>query len=567
MTGSRALSNSQIARAAIVVLVGFVASGVLGLVRTAVFSGTFGASSELDAFYAAQRIPEMLFTLVAGGALGSSFIPVFARFLAKEDNDGAWRLASATMTFSALAAALLAIILVVLAPVLVPALLVPGKGPDQQSITVTLAQIMLATTFIFSISGLIMGILNAHQMFMLPALALSMNNIGLIFGALVIARILPPSTELFLSNLTTQYEHGGGSLAINGPLWAARELGKANIYGLAAGAILGALLHLAIQLPGLPRVRAKLRPLLRWRTEGLREVLTLMGPRVLGLGIVQINFAVNIAFASTMIAGSLTALNTAWFLTFFTLGIIAQSVGTAVFPTLSALAAEGDTARFRQRLSSAMRAVLFLALPATAGLIVLGQTVIGVLFERGAWTALDTRATAWALSFYALGIAGHSLLEVLSRAFYALSDTWTPVRIGVAAIVGNIALSALFIRFIGEAGNLARGPFAGLALANTLTTLVEAAALWWLLNRRMTGINDRHVLDGAARALLAAAGMGIVVWLLVGALKDYGALITAMAGGGAGVSAFFGLALLLRIDEARTIPALLLRRLPLRRRV
>jgi putative peptidoglycan lipid II flippase len=296
-------------------------------------------------------------------------------------------------------------------------------------------------------------------------------------------------------------------------------------------------------------------------------VLTLMGPRVLGLGIVQINFAVNIAFASTMIAGSLTALNTAWFLTFFTLGIIAQSVGTAVFPTLSALAAEGDTAGFRQRLSSAMRAVLFLALPATAGLIVLGQTVIGVLFERGAWTALDTRATAWALSFYALGIAGHSLLEVLSRAFYALSDTWTPVRIGVAAIVGNIALSALFIRFIGEAGNLARGPFAGLALANTLTTLVEAAALWWLLNRRMTGINDRHVLDGAARALLAAAGMGIVVWLLVGALKDYGALITAMAGGGAGVSVFFGLALLLRIDEARTIPALLLRRLPLRRRV
>ncbi len=517
MTVSKALSNAQIIKAAAVVLLGFVASGVLGVVRTAAFSGVFGTSAELDAFYAAQRIPEMLFTLVAGGALGSSFLPVFSRYLSAEDDAGAWRLASAVMTFSALAAGVLAFALMLLAPILVPVLLVPGAPPDEQALTTSLTQLMLVTTIIFAISGLLMGILNAHQSFLLPALALSMNNLGLIFGALVLTRLLPPETR---------------------------------IYGLAWGAILGASLHLLVQLPGLWRVKARLRPLLDWRLPGVREVLVLMGPRVLGLAVVQINFAVNIAFASTMAHGSLTALQTAWFLMFFTLGIIAQSVGTAVFPSLSALAAEDDMPGYKDRLAGALRGVLFFAFPATVGLIVLGEPVIGLLFERGEWTAESTAATAWALSFLAMGITGHSLLEVLSRAFYALSDTWTPVRIGIMAMVMNIILSFVFIQFIGDPDNLARGPFAGLALANSVTTLVEGAVLWWLLRRRIGDINDAYVLHGTARALLAAVGMGGLVWLnahllMADAPHVLMTLSSIMVGGGA----FFGLALLLRMDE------------------
>lgn len=527
MTHSKALSNRQIARAALIVLGGFVASGVLGMVRTAVFSSTFGTSAELDAFYAAQRIPEMLFTLVAGGALGSSFIPVFSRFLAANDDDGAWRLASAVMTLSMLAAAVLAALIALLAPVLVPALLVPGATPEQQALTTSLTQLMLVTTVIFSISGLLMGILNAHQLFLLPALALSMNNIGQIIGALVLARV------------------GDGA---------------PDVYGLAWGAVLGASLHLMMQLPGLPRVKARLRPLLDWRTPGAREVLVLMGPRVLGLAVVQINFAVNIAFASSMVDGSLVALNVAWFLMFFTLGIIAQSVGTAVFPSLAALAAENDMDGYRDRLASALRSVLFLAFPASVGLIVLGGPVVSVLFERGAWTSESTAATAWALSFFTLGMAGHAGLEVLSRAFYALADTWTPVRIGIAAMVSNIILSVIFIQFIGIKGDLARGPFAGLALANSLTTLLEAAALWWLLRRRTGGIHDAYILRGAGRALLAALGMGAAVWAVTALLAGSGALVTTAAGISTGGVVFFGLALLLGVDEARTLPRMLLRR-------
>lgn len=535
MTQARALSSRQIARAAAVVLVGFVTSGILGLVRTAVFAGTFGTGDALDAFLAAQRIPETLYVLVAGGALGSSFIPIFARFLANDDTEGAWRLASAVMSIAVAIAAVLAVLATLFAPQLVPALLVPNKPPEVQALTVSLAQIMMVTVAIFTVSGLLLGILNANQIFMLPALALSMNNIGQIIGAVVFARALQP---------------------IDGP----GQVGNANIYGLALGAVVGALLHLLVQLPGLSRAHAWLRFRLDWRTPGVRAVLLLMGPRVLGLAVVQINFNINAALATGMVDGSYVALTTAFTLMFFALGIIAQSVGTAVFPTLSALAAAGDMPAFKERLASALRGVLFLAFPTTVGLIVLGAPGISLLFERGEWTAESTAATAWALTFFAAGIAGFSLLEILSRAFYALEDTRTPVVVGVGAMVANILLSLLLIRFIGDPNSLSRGPFAGLALANALTTIVESLVLLVLLRRRIGPLGGNVVVDGAWRSAVAALGMGVVLWGVISILAGSGSLVVSVVGAGIGVAVFFGLSILLGIDEARTVPGTILRR-------
>src|SRR5690606_29981226 len=156
------------------------------------------------------------------------------------------------------------------------------------------------------------------------------------------------------------------------------------------------------------------------------------------------------------------------------------------------------------RLVGALRSVLFLAMPATAALIVLGRPLIAVLFERGEWTAESTAATAWALSFFAIGVAGFVLLEILSRAFYALSDTATPVGVGIVSMVSNIALSLIFIRFVGDPGSLSRGPFAGLALANALTTLAEALVLWALLRRRIGKIDEGTLVPGVARVTAAA---------------------------------------------------------------
>lgn len=534
MSRTQALSNNQIARAALVVLLGFVASGALGLVRTAVIASAFGTSNELDAFLAAQRVPEALFVLVAGGALGSAFIPVFSRYLDDEsDQDHAWKLASATVTLSAGAAGILSLVALLAAPLYVPLYAPAGSGEGVQALTVRLTQIMLLTPFIFSISGLIMGILNAHQMFTLPAIAIGMNNVGLIVGALISTTLVPAPGNL------------------------------PAIYWLAYGAVLGAVLHLCVQLPGLWHIRARLRPLLDWRIEGLREVIALMGPRVLGLAVVQINFLVNVRLALPMVEGSVVALTTAWTLMFFALGVIAQSVGTALFPTLSALAANQDFDGFKNRLSTAMRSVLFLSIPATVVLVLLGEPLVALIAQRGAWTAESSAATAWALAFFALGIAGHSLLEVLSRAFYALSDTWTPVWVGLLSMIANITLSLVFIQFIGVPGDLARGPFAGLALANSITTLLEGAALWWLMRRRIGSVQDAYVLDGVWRTLAASALMGIAIYTTyaVAGLERAAPLLTLLAAGGMGGVVFFAVALLLRLAEAQTVPALVLRRI------
>lgn len=549
VSASRSLTSRQIVRAAVVVSFGFLTSGLLGLVRTAVIAGTFGTSGALDAFYAAQRIPETLFVLVAGGALGSSFIPVFSRLRASQQDADAWRLASAALSLVLLLSVLLSALLLLFSPLLVPALLVPGKPPQLQALTLQLTQVMLLTVIIFGASGMLMALLNANQRFFLPALAPSMYNLGLIFGALVLVALLPP---VYLPN--------PDSAVLNDfPLPAP------NPFGLALGAILGALLHLGVQLPGLRRVLRgegqRLRPLFSLRTPGVREVLALMGPRVLGLAIVQVNFAVNVAFTSGMAEGSLVALTTAWTLMFFALGVIGQGVGSAVFPTLAALRAEGDLDGYKDRLADALRAVLFLAFPAAVGLILLGAPVIAVLFQRGAWTADSTAATAWALAFYALGVPGFALLEVLSRAFYALEDTWTPVKIGIAAMVSNIVLSIVFIQFMGEPGSLPRGPFAGLALANALTTLLEALALWLLLSRRVGGVRDSAVLKDAGRALLAALGMGAALLGVTTLLGDLPSWMLVAVGGSVGAAVFFLLALLLGVREARSVPLLVLRRL------
>ena len=526
---SGALDNRQIVQKALIVLVGFLASGLLGLLRIAVVGAQFGTGAANDAFAAAQQLPETVFVLVAGGALGSSFIPVFAR-IRHSDQAQAWRLASAVMTLSAACAAMFGLLVAVFAPALVEHLLFTDRPPAQQQLMTDMIRLMMITPLIFSVSGLVMGILQSFAAFWLPALAISMNNTGIIIGALLIAPALPPHPTV-------------------------GQVGELNIMGLAYGAVLSAVLHLLVQLPGLFRIRARLRPLLSISVPGVLDVVRLMGPRVLGLAVVQVNFYVNIRFASGMVDGSVVALRYAFMLCFFVLGMIGQSQASAVFPTLATLRARGDFAGFRDRLSQAMRNVLYLAFPATALLIVLGQPLVSLL-QRGAWTAESTAAVAWALSFYAVGLGGFALLEVLSRAFYALEDTATPVIAGLCAMLGNIALNFVFIQFIGEPENLARGPFAGLALANAVTTIVEALALWWLLRRRLHELDanspSRHrvIIRSAAGSLLLSLLLALAVGLLLEALPGAGWLTAALATVvGAGV--FLSLDYALGLSETR----------------
>ena len=538
MTQSKALNNRQIIEKALIVLLGFLASGVLGFARTGIIAGQFGTFAAADAFVAAQRIPEIIFTLVAGGALGSSFIPIYAKYR-EQDPDHAWQLASAVMTLASLGAAVLGMFVALFATQLVSTILLPGRSVEEQQLTVDMVRLMMLTPFIFSISGLVMGILQSHSAFLLPSIAISMNSIGIMIGALVIAPMLAPHPNV-------------------------GQVGDSNVMGLAYGAILSALLHLIVQLPGLRKINAQLRPILSWQIQGVREVLKLMGPRVLGLAVVQINFLVNINLASNMVEGSLAALQVSFNLMFFALGIVGQSVGSAVFPTLSALWAEKDYDGFKDRLSGAMRNVLYLSFPATVVFILLGEPIVSI-FERGEWTTESTQAAAWALSFYALGIAGFTLLEVLSRAFYALEDTWTPVIIGIGAMVSNIILNLIFVQYIGDPDSLARGSFAGLALANASTTIIESLVLWWLIRRRMgnlgqmAGINDGVIIKSTLGTMIASLIMGIALWAVTQVMPS-GGLIVALVGGLVGAVIFFGVGYIFDLGETRGLLSPIIRR-------
>ncbi len=522
----RALTHREIVRAAGIVMAAYMLSGVLGLVRQMILSATFGADKELDAFYAALRLPETLFALIAGGALGSAFIPVFSGFLNRDDFAGAWRLASTVLTLVMLIATVAAAIGFVFAEPLTQALLLPGADSATQTLAVEMMRIMLVTVVLFGMSGLVMGILNAYQHFVAPALTPSMYNIGIILGAV----ILSPSM---------------------------------GVHGLAWGAVLGAALHLGIQLPVARRLPYfRLRPAVNIKTPGVVEVLTLMGPRLLGLGVVQINFWVNIALASAMVAGSITALQTAYTLMFTVLGILGQSLGTAVFPTLTAQFAQGDHEGFQRTFSGALRNVLFLSIPAGLGLAVLSRPVVGVLFERGEWTSADTSAAAWALIFYSIGLMGHAALEILARTFYALHDTWTPVIVGGLAMLLNVILSVLFVVLFEALGadTFTRGPFAGLALANSLATVLESTVLWVILRRRIPTMNPYPILNTLGRTLVAALGMVAVVAVWLHIADDVWLLVQMVVGLGVGAASFWGLAIALRVEAARSIPRQLLAR-------
>lgn len=514
----------QIAKAATLVMALFVVSRVLGLVRQMVIGALFGTSGDLDAYLAAARISETVFLVVAGGALGSAFIPTFAGHLAKEDHAGAWRVASAVVNLVLIVLTVVAGLMAVFAPALVRMVVAPGFAPSQQALTVSLLRLMLVSPVIFGVSGIVMGALNAHQHFLLPALAPSAYNLSIIGGALLL-----------------------------GP--------RLGVRGVAAGVVVGAVLHLLVQVPGLLRYGARYTPTLGLDDPSVREVGQLMAPRILGTAIVQLNFVINNSLASGLGEGAVSAINYAWMLMLLPQGIFAQAVGTAVFPTFASQAARGERAEMRSTLAATLRAVFSLCLPATVGLLILGRPLVALFFERGEFEAASTEAVTWALAFYALGLVGHAGLEIIARAFYALHDTFTPVWVGGLAMGLNVALSLTLPGLFGIAG---WPPHAGLALANSVATLLELVGLLVLIRRRMNGLEGRRMLTAFAKSGLASLGMGAVLLGWQAALPDVGFLV--LGGGGAvlGAAVYLVAALLLRVEELRVVMRVISPRLPFR---
>ncbi|HHH41819.1 MAG TPA: murein biosynthesis integral membrane protein MurJ [Chloroflexi bacterium] len=516
----------RIARAATLVMALFVLSRALGLARQMVVGALFGTSAAYDAYLAAVRIPDILFTLIAGGALGSAFIPTFTGYFARGDPEGGWRLTSGVINLLVVALTAAAGLAWLAAPALVAFVLAPGFPPAQQALTVSLMRMMLVAPLFFGVSGVVMGVLNARQHFLLPALAPSFLNLSLIGAAWLLAP-------------------------------------RMGVRALALGYVLGAVLHLLVQLPGLAWVGARYRPLLTLHDPGVREVLRLMAPRVLGLAAVQLNFVVNTNIASRLGEGAVSALNYAWLLMLLPQGVFAQAVATAAFPTFAEQAARGDRAEMRGTLASTLRSVLFLTVPAAVGLLVLARPLVALLFERGAFQAGSTAAVAWALAFYALGLVGHAGVEIVARAFYALHDTWTPVWVGGLAMGLNVVLSLTLPAAFSWAG---LPPHAGLALANSVATLLEMAGLLALLRPRLGGLEERALAASVGRSGAAAAAMAGALILWQRGVGGAGALVVGGGGALMGALLYLVAALLLRADEPRAVVRLLRRRAAIRSR-
>ena len=493
-------------------MAGLIGANLIGLLRQIIFNRALGASAETDAYAAAFRVPDLLFNVLAGGALASAFIPLFTSLLVTETGrDRAWRLASAVVNNLLIALSLVAALAALAAPWIARTLLAPAFTPAQQQLTVSLMRLMLLSTLIFGVSGLLMGIHNAHHHFLSPALAPILYNVGIMGGAL-----------------------------------AAPVVG---IYGPAWGVVVGAALHLLVQLPALIRHRPRYTLALDWADETVRQVGALMLPRMFGLAVWQINFWVNVAIASALPAGSLSALTYAFQIFTFPQAAIAQAIAIAVFPTFAAQAARGEGDALRHTLTSALNLTLFLALPATIGLILLGQPLIALLFEGGKFTSASTVLVAWALTWYAIGLVGHSVVEVVTRAFYALKDTRTPVLIGAGAMVLNVIFSLTFTRLFDSRGT---PPHGGLALANSVATGIEMLGLVVVLSRRLGQLELRSLFNSLWRAALASVGMGAVVigWAQVTASPMW---LVGVGGATLGAVVFFALAFVLRSPELRLI--------------
>lgn len=505
----------------------FVISRLLGLVREIVVANQFGTSADYAAYVAAFRIPDLLFVLVAGGALASAFIPTFSSYLARGAERAGWRLVSAIGTWILLIVGFLAVVLAIMAPAWVQLF---KFSPALQALTVHLARIMLVSTVIFSLSGLVMSVLHSYQHFLWPSIAPAFYNLGIIGGAIFLA------------------PHVG-------------------VTGLAIGVVIGATAHLLVQLPMLFRYKQELWPQLGLNdaeiAAGVREVVRLMTPRVAGLAVVQLNFVVTTVLATYLAyPAAVSALDYAWKVMLLPQGIFAMAVATAAFPTFSAQVAQDEIEAMQRTLGQVLRAVLFLTLPAAIGLIVLREPIITLLFQRGAFGAASTAAVSWALLFYAPGLVSHSLIEISTRAFYALHDTLTPVLIGAGAMLLNVALSLFLLTRFGVPGDPARGPHGGLALANTIATTLEMVVLLWLLQSRHRGLESRRLLESVVRLGIAALLMGA---LLVGLshaspLAEWPIQAVGILGIAVGGIVYVAVAWLLRAEEVRIVPQLVFRR-------
>ena len=470
----------QLFRSAGVVSAAVALSRITGLVREMVMARLFGAGQVYDAFLLGFRVPNLTRDLFAEGALSSAFVPVFTDHLVKQGKREAERLFDVVGTVLIAVVGLFVAAGALFTPELVR-LLAPGfeRVPGKFELAVTLTRTMFPFLVLVALAAQAMGVLNACGRFGVPALSSTAFNLGSVAFGLAFG------------------------------FTAGRWLGVSLIQSMALGVVFGGAMQLLSQVPSLVREGFVFRPVLDLSHPGLRRVLSLMGPAILGNAAVQINVLVNTNFASTItdsaghvIDGPVSWLGYAFRFMQLPMGIFGVAMASATLPAVSRAAAAGRVDEFRNILAHSLGMVFLLTIPSSVGLAVLGESMIGAVYQGGRFQAYDTRQTALALTCYAVGLAGYAAVKILAPAFYALNDARTPMLVSAASIAVNFAAAAGMVKAAGFG-------HAGLALSTSVVGLFGFAALLALLRARIGGINGRTLAAGALKVAAASAVMGL----------------------------------------------------------
>ena len=465
-------SSGTIARSAGVVGIAVMCSRLLGLIREQVFAGLFGAGYAYDAFVVAFRIPNLLRDLFGEGALSTAFVTIFSKYDSEKTAEETWRLAANVLTFFALALSLLVLVGIYLAGPIVH-LLAPAYSAiaGKSELTMWMTQIMLPFLVVISLSAVVMGILNTKGRFFVPAMASSCFNLGSIVGGVLLAWLLP-------------------------------RFGQPAIVGMAIGTLIGGVLQLAMQLPTLYRLGFRYRPQLDLKDPGLIKILRLMIPATIGLSATQVNIFINTNFAASCIEGSVSWLNYAFRLVQLPIGIFGVAFSIAMMPVLARHSAAKNIDAMRDTLVSSLVMVGALTIPASAGLMLLAEPIIRLIFEHGAFTSADTTATAMTLSMYAVGLFAYSANKILVPAFYALDSTRYPVIASFLAVAMNIFFINLTID---------RFQHLAIALSTSITMLANCLFLTVILYVKMGRLPLSYLGLGLAKISLATGAMAAVV--------------------------------------------------------
>jgi putative peptidoglycan lipid II flippase len=503
-------TESMTAAAFIIAVSGF-ASRFLGLLRDRVLASQFGAGDILDAYYAAFRIPDLLYNLLILGALSAAFIPVFTGLISNNKDEEGWDLASGILNINVFALILLAGILAIFAPFFIH-LITPGFSGEKMELTVKLTRIMFLSPVFLGISAIFGGILVSFKKFLIYSIAPIMYNIGIIIGAVFFVKFMGPA-------------------------------------GLAAGVVLGAFMHMLIQYPTVKHSGFKFKPFLAkaLRDAHVVKVLRLMIPRTMGIAVNQINLLVITIFASTLASGSLAIFNFANNLQSFPLGLFGVSFAIAVFPTLSTYASKGMNEKFVESFSKAFRRILFFIIPLSIFILLLRAQLVRVILGSGQFNWEDTVLTVETLEFLTISLFAQCLIPLLARAFYAIHNTKIPFYVALATEAINIVLVIILIKSFAVAG---------LAIAFSTASVVNMFLLFGILRKKMGNLDEKNILISATKIFLASAVAGFAIQALkywINSITNIdtflGIFTQLITSGGIGIFVFIFMSYVLQIEE------------------